>query len=108
MVLMHKGMWDLRNDDLPGSARRIDSPYDLITIGVYIAVIGVSGEVGITFGLTAGLWTGIAAAVIIAAISAIRLKRIDKDDKDARIHAAVSIIVSVFAILVAGLMLFLI
>lgn len=108
VVLRHKGMWDLRNDDASfHNPRGIDSPYELTTVGVIFFAIGIIGEIWITFGLKAGLWSTVAAAVINATANVIWLRHIEEDDKDPRTTAAVNILGSVFAIFIAGLMLFL-
>lgn len=60
------------------------------------------------FGIKAGLWSAVAAAVINAVANAVWLKHIEEDDKDPRTSAAANILGSVFAIFMAGLMLFLI
>lgn len=108
-VLKHKGMWNLQNDDMPFHYHRgFDSPYQLTSVGVTLSGMAVIGEMGITFGLRAGLWSAVAAAVINAAANAVWLRRIEEDDKDPRTNAAVNILLSVFVIFIAGLMLFLI
>ena len=108
-VLKHKGMWNLRNDDAPFHYHRgVDSPYGLTAAGVIFSAIAVIGEIGVAFGLKAGLWSAVAAAVINTAANAVWLRHIEEDDKDPRTSAAANILVSVFAILIALLMLFLI
>ncbi|MCX4356747.1 MAG: hypothetical protein OSJ43_11100 [Oscillospiraceae bacterium] len=106
-VLKHKGMWNLRNDDAPFHYHRgVDSPYQLTSIGVILSCMAIIGEIGITFGLRAGLWSTAAVAVINAAVNAVWLKRIEEDDKDPRTNAAVNILVSAFALFIAVFMLF--
>lgn len=108
-VLKHKGMWDLRNDDAPFHYHRgVDSPYGLTTVGVIFSAIAVIGEIGITFGLKAGLWSAVAAAVINAAANVIWLRHIEEDDNEPRSIAVANIIVSAFALFIAVFMLFLI
>ena len=108
-ALKHKGMWNLRNDDAPFHHHRgIDSPYGLMTVGGIFLAIAVIGEIGVMFGLKAGLWSAVAAAVINAAANVIWLRHIEEDDKDPRTNAAVNILLSMFVIFIAVLMLFLI
>ena len=108
-VLKHKGIWDWKNDDAVFyNPRGIYSPYELTTVGVIFFAIGLIGEIWLVFGIKAGLWSAVAAAVINAAANAVWLKHIEEDDKDPRTSAAANILGSVFAIFMAGLMLFLI
>lgn len=108
-VLKHKGMWDLKNDnEFFYNPRGIHSPYELTTVGVIFFAMGIIGEIWITFGIKAGLWSAVAAAVINAAANVIWLRYIEEDDEDPRTSAAANILGSVFAIFMAGLMLFLI
>ena len=108
-VLKHKGMWNLRNDDMPfGSGRRgFESPYEISSVGGTLIVTGLCAELGYTFGLAVGLWSAVIAAVINAAVSVFCLKRVPEfaDDKDLRTMAEVHIAVSAFVLLVSGLML---
>ncbi len=106
-VLKHKGMWNLRNDGAMFH-RGIESPYELTNVGVIFFAIGLIAEIGFTFGLKAGLWSAVAAALINAVVNVVWLKHIEEDDKDPRTSAATNIIGSVFVIFIAGLMLFLI
>ena len=108
-VLKHKGMWNLRSDDMKfHNPRGFDSPHQITSAGVMLSGMAVVGEIGITFGLKAGLWSAVVAAVINAAVNAFWLKHIEEDDKEPRINAAVNIIVSAFALFIAVFMLFLI
>ncbi|MBD5383681.1 MAG: hypothetical protein HDR72_01610 [Ruminococcaceae bacterium] len=108
-VIKHKGMWNLRNDDAPFHYHRgVDSPYGLTTVGGIFLAIAVIGEIGVTFGLKAGLWSAVAAAVINAAVNVIWLRHIEEDDKDPRTNAAANILLSAFVIFIALLVLFLI
>ena len=109
-VLKHMGMWDLRNDYNWShySQRGIRSPYEVTTIGVMLIAVGIIGEIGITFGLRARLWSAVAAAVINGVINTVWLRHIEDDDNEPRTSAAVGIGLSVAVLCIAGLMLFLI
>lgn len=108
-VLKHKGMWNLRNDDVPfHNSRFIESPYELTSIGGALFALSIIGEIGNTFGIEAGLWSAAAAAVINAIGNAVWLKHIEEDDKDPRTAAEVNIALSALVLFVSGLMLFLI
>lgn len=108
-VLKHKGMWNLRNDEVSfHNHRGIESPYELTSIGGAIFALSIIGEIGNTFGIKAGLWIAVAAALINAIGNAVWLKHIEEDDKDPRTTAVVNIGLSTFVLFVSGLMLFLI
>lgn len=98
-VLMHKGMWDLRNDDLPGRRRGFESPYDVSDMGVMLICGGIVSAVGFNFGLKAGAWTLAAVGAALLAFNlAVRLRRADKDDKDEYGTAVVAVIISACAL----------
>lgn len=100
-VLKHKGMWDLGNDDMLFSSRRgFDTPYAVADTGVILICAGIIGTIGFNFGLKAGGWalavTGAGAAAFNLAV---RLRRVDRDDKDAYSAAVAAVIISVCAFL---------
>ncbi len=108
-VLKHKGMWDLRNDDVPFHYRRgIESPYELTSIGGILFALSIIGAIWNTFGIRAGLWSAAAAALISAVGNAVWFKHIEEDDKDPRTAAEVNIALSAFVLFVSGFWLFLI
>ncbi len=105
-VLKHKGMWDLSNDDMPfNNPRGFDSPYEITDVGVMLICAGIVSAIVFNFGFKAGGWalTAVSAA-LLAFNAAVRLRRADKDDKDAYNSVIVAIIISACA-LVLGLFL---
>lgn len=98
-VLKHKGMWDLRNDDLPGRRRGFESPYNVSDTGVILICGGIVSAVSFNFGLKAGAWTLAAVGAALLAFSlAVRLRRADKDDKDEYNSAAAAAVISACAL----------
>lgn len=94
-VLKHKGMWDLRNDDLPSSRGTVRSPYDFTNIGIIFMCMGIVSAVGFNFGLKAGGWAAAAVgAVLLILTVTVRLRRADKDDKDEYYSAVAAAIIS--------------
>ncbi|MGN0669584.1 MAG: hypothetical protein ACI4JZ_03450 [Oscillospiraceae bacterium] len=97
MVHRHKGMWNLRNDDLPGSPRSIKEPYEETFIGVILVLLGVLFGVYDLFGLKAAAVVAIIAATAGIVFNIIMLRRVDRDES-ARYSAG--IMVSGFVIFV--------
>lgn len=102
MVHRHKGMWNLRNDDLPGSSRSIKEPYEETGIGVILVLLGVLFGVHDAFGLRAAAVTAITAATAGIVFNIIMLRRSDDDEK-ARYWAG--IIIAGFVIFICVFML---
>ena len=97
-VLKHKGMWDLRNDDIPSSRGRFDSPYNVTDAGVIFVCMGVVSAIGFNFGLKAGAWTLASVGALLLAFNlSVRLRRADKDDKDEYNSAVAAAIISACA-----------
>lgn len=76
--------WQLNDLHSPGWRRRGMNPYDLSDFGVILICGGVISAVVFNFGFKA---SGIALSVISAGLlvfnTAVRLRRVDRDDKDA-------------------------
>lgn len=100
-VLGRKGMWNLGNDDMPFSSRRgFDTPYAIADTGVILICAGIVNAIGFNFGLKAGGWALAAVGAGITAFNlAVRLRRVDRDDKDAYSAAVAAVIISVCAFL---------
>ncbi len=104
MVHRHKGMWNLRNDDLPGSSRSVKEPYEETVIGVILVLLGVLFGVHDAFGLRTAAIVAIIAATAGIVFNIIMLRRRDSDES-ARYLAG--IMVSGFVIFICGLLLML-
>lgn len=101
-VRKHKGMWssydshkEWQLNDLhsPGWRRGMDSTYELSYFGVILICAGVVSAIGFNFGFKAGGWALAAiSAAGLALNTAVRLRRVDRDDKDAYTAVVVSII----------------
>lgn len=81
--------WQLKDLHYPRWSRRgMNSPYELSDFGVILICGGIVSAIVFNFGFKAG---GIALSVISAGLlvfnTAVRLRRVDRDDKDA--YAAV-------------------
>lgn len=103
MVHRHKGMWNLRNDDIPNS-RGIREPFGETVIGASFVLMGVLFGVYDLFGLKAAVAVAIIAAASGLVFNIIMVRRVDRDES-ARYSAG--IIVTTFAILFCGLLLML-
>lgn len=101
MVHRHKGMWNLRNDDLPGSSRSVKEPYEETAIGVILVLLGVLFGVHDAFGLRTAAIVAIIAATAGIVFNIIMLRRRDSDES-ARYLAG--IMVSGFVIFICGLL----
>ncbi len=101
MVHRHKGMWNLRNDDLPGSSRSVKEPYEETVIGVILVLLGVLFGVHDAFGLRTAAIVAIIAAAAGIVFNIIMLRRRDSDES-ARYLAG--IMVSGFVIFICGLL----
>lgn len=104
MVHRHKGMWNLRNDDISNSRGGIREPYDETVAGAGFILVGALCGVWDIF----GAWTAALVLVIIFAanlvFNIIMARRVDQDES-ARYSAG--IITSIFALLVGVFMLIL-
>ncbi len=99
-VLKHKGMWNLRDDSKPFAFHRgFDTPYQVTDAGVMLICMGIVSAIGFNFGFKAGGWalTAVSAALLIFNVL-VRLKHVDRDDKDAYTVVVVSNIISVCAL----------
>lgn len=76
--------WQINDLHYPGWSHRGMDPYDLSYFGVILICGGIVSAIGFNFGFKAG---GIALSVISAGLlvfnTAVRLRRVDRDDKDA-------------------------
>lgn len=98
-VLMHKGMWNLRDDSINFSHRRgIETPYDLARMGVIFFCMGVATAVGHYFGLKAGGLTFSALGLATLVYSYFWLKRVDREDADEYNSVIIALIASGCAI----------
>ena len=108
-VLMRKGMWSFYDshkewalNDLhsPGWRRGIESPYELFDIGVMLICAGIVSAITFNFGFKAGGWalTAVSAALLAFNV-AVRLRRVDREDRDAYNSVIVGIIITTCALL---------
>lgn len=102
MVHRRKGMWNLRNDDLPNSPRSVREPYDETIIGVILVLMGVLFGVHDAFGFRAAAGAAITIAAAGLVFNIIMLRRSDDDEK-ARYSAG--IIIAGFVIFICVFML---
>ena len=100
MVHRHKGMWNLRNDDIPNS-RGIREPFGETVIGASFVLMGVLFGVYDLFGLKAAAVMAIIAAAAGIVFNIIMLRRRDSDES-ARYSAG--ILFSGFVIFICGLL----
>lgn len=91
--------WQLNDLHSPGWKRGIESPYELSDFGIILICAGAVSAIGFNFGFKAGGWALAAvSAVLLVFNTAVRLKRVDRDDKDAYTSVIVSIIITVCAL----------
>ncbi|MDE6732865.1 MAG: hypothetical protein K2J77_08325 [Oscillospiraceae bacterium] len=108
-VLMRKGLWSFYDshkewalNDLysPRWRRGIESPYQLFDMGVMLVCAGIVSAIGFNFGFKAGGWalTAVSAALLAFNV-AVRLKRVDREDRDAYVSVTVGILITICALL---------
>lgn len=100
MVHRHKGMWNLRNDDIPNS-RGVREPFEETVIGASLVLMGALFGVYDILGLKAAAVVAIIAAAAGLVFNVIMVRRVDRDES-ARYSAG--IIVTTFVILICGLL----
>lgn len=86
--------WQLRDLHYPGWRRRIESLYELFDFGVILICAGVISAINFNFGFKASGWAlSIISAALLAFNIAVRLRRVDRDDKDAYTDVVVTNII---------------
>lgn len=108
-ILMRKGMWSCYDshkewalNDLhsPWWRRGFSSPYEVFDMGVVLVCGGIVSAIGFNFGFKAGGWALAAiSAALLAFNAAVRLRRVDREDKDAYNSVIVAIIITSCALL---------
>lgn len=76
--------WELSDLHHSGYRRGMESPYDLFDFGVILICGGVIGAINFNFGFKASGWAlSVISAGLLVFNTAVRLRRVDRDDKDA-------------------------